>query len=55
MTLITLDPDTRHLAANGRPTGQDIKANYEDGILEVGIPMIASKAKQERIPIGRGS
>lgn len=34
---------------------QDIKANYKDGILEVRIPMIASKAKQERIPIGHGS
>ena len=34
---------------------QDIKANYKNGILEVRIPMIASKAKQERIPIGHGS
>ncbi len=34
---------------------QDIKADYHDGILEVRIPMIASKAKQERIPISRGA
>jgi HSP20 family protein len=33
----------------------DIKANYKDGILEVRIPMIASKAKQERIPISHGA
>ena len=34
---------------------QDIKADYRDGILEVRIPMIAAKAKQERIPITHGS
>lgn len=33
---------------------QDIKADYKDGILEVRIPMIAAKAKQERIPISHG-
>ncbi len=34
---------------------QDIKAEYKDGILEVRIPMIAAKVKQERIPISHGS
>ncbi len=45
----------RTIALPAGTAEQDIKADYKDGILEVRIPMIASKAKQERIPIAHGS
>ena len=46
---------TRAIALPAGTAEQDIKAEYHDGILEVRIPMIASKAKAERIPIAHTS
>lgn len=35
-------------------TDQDVKATYQDGILEIRVPLDRGKAETKQIPIGRG-
>lgn len=42
---------TRTIPLPAGATDQDIKATYEDGILEVRVPLNGAQAKQKRIPI----